>query len=82
MKFIVKVNIPNESFILTTVAKNSAELENKLAKEFQEMKLLEYIKCVEYERVKKCMFNKKEPYYFVGSVFVSGKCFKWRNKDE
>ena len=76
-KYIVKVNystnLNNQVSIVTLKARNWLDLEVKIAKELKEIfGDLTVIDSIEYEKVERFTFNKKDYHWFVGDTYVGG----------
>lgn len=74
-KYIVKVNHSNNQVsIITLKAKNYTDLELKIAKEIKDIfDNLNEINSIEYEKVERFTFNKKDYHWFVGTTYVGGE---------
>lgn len=83
-KYIVKVRHANNYIsIITLKAKNNSDLELKIAKELNNMiGTLDNIKSIEYEKVEKYTFKKKDYHWFVGTTVVSSALLKELLKDK
>ena len=76
-KYIVKVNTKEKTIFITLKAKDSQDLEYKIAKELIEIfGSLDEINSIEYEQVKRFTFSKKECHWFVGDTYVGGACLQ------
>ena len=77
-KYIVRVNYSdNQVSIITLKAKNNLDLEVKIAKELKEIfGNLNEINSIDYEKVRRFTFNKKDYWWFVGETYVGGKCLE------
>lgn len=77
-KYIVRVNYSdNQVNIITLKAKNGLDLEMKIAKELKDIfGNLNEINSIEYEKVERFTFNKKDYHWFVGDTYVGGALLK------
>ena len=73
-KYIVQVNHSNKQVsIVTLKAKSGLDLELKIAKELQDIfGNLNEIESIDYEKVERFTFNKKDYHWFVGNTYVGG----------
>lgn len=73
-RYIVRVNYAdNQVSIITLKAKNGLDLEVRIAKELKEIfGDLTVIDSIEYEKVERFTFNKKDYHWFVGDTYVGG----------
>ncbi len=73
-KYIVQVNHSNKQVsIVTLKARNDLDLEAKIAKELKDIfGNLDEINSIEYEKVERFTFNKKDYHWFVGDTYVGG----------
>lgn len=76
-KYIVKVNTSeNKIIIITLKAKNTQDLEFRIAKELKDIfDTLDKIISIEYEKVKRFTFSKKCN-WFVGDTYVGAGILK------
>lgn len=83
-KYIVKVNhSDNVNIIITLKAKSDLDLELKIAKELQDVfGNLNEINSIEYEKVKRFTFNKKDYHWFTGDTYVGGALLEKLLKDK
>jgi len=74
-KYIVKVNYSNKHIdFITLKAKNNLDLEVKIAKELKNIfDDLKEINSIEYEKVERFTFDKKDYHWFTGDTYVGGK---------
>jgi len=76
-KYIVKVNTTENTIFITLKAKDSQDLEYRIAKELIDIfGSLDEINSIEYEQVKRFTFSKKECHWFVGDTYVGGACLQ------
>lgn len=73
-KYIVKVNHSNNQVnIITLKARSNLDLEIKIAKELKDIfDDLKEINSIEYEKVKRYTFGKKDYHWFAGDTYVGG----------
>lgn len=83
-KYIVQVNHSNNQVsVITLKAKSDLDLELKIAKELQDIfDNLNEIKSIEYEKVKRFTFNKKNYHWFTGDTYVGGALLEKLLKDK
>lgn len=74
-KYIVQVNYSNKQIsIVTLKAKSGLDLELKIAKELKKIfGYLSEIESIEYEKVERFTFDKKDFHLFVGNTYVGGE---------
>ena len=77
-KYIVLIKYSNERVsIVTLKARNGLDLELKIAKELKNVfDSLNNIVSIEYEKVERFTFNKKDYHWFVGDTYVGGAVLK------
>lgn len=84
-KYIVKVNTTENTIFITLKAKDTQDLEYRIAKELIDIfDSLDGINSIEYEQVKRFTFSKKECHWFVGDTYVGGACLQeiYEEKDK
>lgn len=83
-KYIVQVNyLDNQVSLLTLKAKSDLDLELKVAKELKDIfGSLSEIESIEYEKVKRFTFNKKDYHWFTGDTYVGGALLEKLLKDK
>ncbi len=83
-KYIVQVKFLNSQVsIITLKAKSDLDLELKIAKELQDIfGSLSEIASIEYEKVKRFTFSKKDYHWFTGDTYVGGVLLEKLLKDK
>ena len=83
-KYIVQVNFSNKYVnIVTLKARNNLDLEYKIAKELKDIfGNLDEIDSIEYEKVERFTFSKKDYKWFVGNTYVGGALLEELLKDK
>ena len=73
-KYIVQVKYSdNQVSIITLKARSDLDLELKIAKELKDIfGNLNEIVSIEYEKIKRFTFNKKDYHWFTGDTYVGG----------
>lgn len=83
-KYIVQVTFNGDKTqIVTLKAKNNLDLEAKIAKELKNtFDDLKEINSIEYEKVKRFTFDKKDYHWFTGDTYVGGALLEKLLKDK